>query len=237
MPSMEEIYQGHAERYDELVHAEDYRGELPRCLHAIADWQGAWVLEGGVGTGRVTQLYIQQAAGAYCYDRSAHMLAAAQKNLAAYADKLTFAQADHLGASHLGRASDIFIQGWSFGHAIIEGGADIAATTRHLLASAACNLKPDGTLILIETLGTAVEEPCPPHPALNEFFAVLEDQYGFTRAELRTDYKFANLEAAVRATGFFFGEEMGARVRKMSSPIVKEWTGVWHTPFPKTLTR
>lgn len=225
---MEEIYQRYAHRYDELVRAEDYRGELPRHLHQIADWEGAWVLEGGVGTGRVTRLYIPTAAGAYCYDRSDHMLAAARANLKRHGEKITFTRMDHLAVPLLARSYNIFIQGWSFGHAIMEHQAAIPATTRRLLNHATRNLEPNGTVILIETLGTAVKDPGPPHPALADFYTELETHYGFTRTELRTDYRFPSLEAAVRATGFFFGSELGDRVLSFGSRRVPEWTGVWH---------
>ena len=81
MPDMFEIYQSHASRYHELVLAEDHQNNLGSLLHQLVDWQDLSVLEAGVGTGRVTQLYIADAADAVCCDQSAHMLELADRFL------------------------------------------------------------------------------------------------------------------------------------------------------------
>ena len=96
MPDMFEIYQSHAPRYHELVLAEDYENNLGSLLHQLVNWHDLSVLEVGVGTGRVTQLYIAQTATAVCCDQSQHMLDFAQESLAAHSSKLTFQLADNI---------------------------------------------------------------------------------------------------------------------------------------------
>jgi len=81
MPEMYEIYEKHADRYDELIRAEDHRDNLRHLLHETVNWRGLSVIEGGVVTGRVTRLYIEHPASSVCCDRSQHMLNFAQEIL------------------------------------------------------------------------------------------------------------------------------------------------------------
>ncbi len=120
MPEMYEIYQKHADRYDELVRAEDYENNLGVFLESAVDWKDAWVMEAGVGTGRITKLYIEQVAFAVCCDRSEHMLDYAQKSLSAYKEKLDFIKTDNMNLPVTSRLIDVFIEGWSFGHSVMD---------------------------------------------------------------------------------------------------------------------
>ena len=75
-----------------MVQAEDVDNNLGRLLHEVVEWQNKVVFEAGVGTGRVTKLYIDEVAFAYGFDRSEHMLDFAQSALAKHEAKLTLAQ-------------------------------------------------------------------------------------------------------------------------------------------------
>jgi hypothetical protein len=88
-------------------------------------------------------------------------------------------------------------------------------------------VKPGGTLIVIETLGTGFTEPAAPAPELADYYAWLESQRGFGRHALRTDYGFDSVSEAARVLGFFFGEQMAALVAEGGSPRVPECTGIW----------
>jgi hypothetical protein len=88
-------------------------------------------------------------------------------------------------------------------------------------------LRPAGTVVIIETLGTGSTEPAPPSPELAEYYAWLEREQGFERVEIRTDYQFATLEAAAKLTGFFFGDEFARRVVAEQWTRVPECTGIW----------
>ena len=74
---MDEIYRRHPAEYDRLVNAEDHERHLPALLNAFANWRGQTVLEGGLGTGRVTALYVEPVGRIVRCDREPHMLAAA----------------------------------------------------------------------------------------------------------------------------------------------------------------
>ena len=105
--------------------------------------------------------------------------------------------------------------------------ARTAAAIGRALAELERALRPGGTLVVIETLGTGRTEPAPPTPELAEYFAWLEGEQGMRRVAIRTDYRFADVEAAARATGFFFGAEFAARVRREGWARVPECTGLW----------
>lgn len=232
MPSMHDIYRRHRVEYDRLVNAEDHERHLPVFLHSIVDWRGKTVLEGGLGTGRVTELFIEDAGRVVGCDREAHMLAAARERLARFADKLDLRVADNLDLPLLAAKSDVFIEGWSWGHAVVDGPGEVEPIADALFAQVRKNLVPGGFVVLIETLGTNALAPAAPHPRLAEFYQLLQSRYGLRQTALSTDYRFATAAEAADVLGFFFGDPMRQAVRAANSAIVPEWTGVWHGPVP-----
>ena len=231
MPSMYDIYQRHHAEYDRLVNAEDHARRLPACLQALADWRGKTVLEGGLGTGRVTELYLEHARRVTGCDREAHMLAAARRRLARFADKLDLCVADNLDLPLLPEKADIFIQGWSWGHAIVDGPGAVEDIAAALFAQVRKNLAPGGLVILIETLGTNSLTPAAPHPRLAEFYQLLQSRHGLQQVALATDYRFPSAAAAAETLGFFFGDAMAQAIRAAGASVVPEWTGAWYGPL------
>lgn len=229
MPDMFEIYQSHAPRYHELVLAEDYENNLGSLLHQLANWRDLSVLEAGVGTGRVTTLYIAQAAVAVCCDQSQHMLDFAQESLAAHSPKLTFHIADNTDLPDFESTFDVFIEGWSFGHTIMacDDEEEILHITDVLFENAVKNLSPGSTAIIIETLGTNVDSPAPPDEKLTLFYETLVHVHDFSQHVLRTDYQFNTNEEAAAQMGFFFGDAMRQSVLARGTSTIPEWTGVW----------
>lgn len=242
---MYEIYDNHADAYDALVSCEDYAGNLRSALRDRFHWRGARVAEAGIGTGRVTRWYIDLAAQVLGFDRSMHMLEQAARNLQPFQGKLHLLPADHLHLPAPDHVADIFVEGWAFGHLVldraesVEGAAaeSVRVTAEELVTEAVRVSRPDGTIIFIETLGTNVDEPGAPHPLLGEFYSELEFRHGFSRSVIRTDYLFESAEVASRLCGFFFGSEMGEAVRDRlqagggavlgTGVVVPEFTGIW----------
>ena len=227
MPTMYEIYEQYADRYDALVGAEDCDRNLNSVLNDIARWSGARVLEAGVGTGRVTAGYVDRVRSAVVCDRSEHMLAFARRRLADYGSVVEFICADNFALPQLEQPVDVFVEGWSFGHAIVDNSDQIEATSARLLEQATRNLRPGGVVILLETLGTNTDEPGAPHEALAAWYRALQSEHRFDHRQIRTDYQFASVQEAVDLTGFFFGPQMAAAVAKRGASRVPEWTGVW----------
>jgi hypothetical protein len=232
MPSMDEIYQRHRVDYDRLVAAEDHAHHLPQFLHSIVDWRDRAVLEGGIGTGRVTELYIEKARRIVGFDREPHMLEAARERLWRFSDKLELRAADYLALPRLPEKADAFIEGWSWGHSIVDGRRSVEDIAEDLFANVRKNLVAAGFVVLIETLGTHALAPAAPHPRLAEFYQLLQSRYSLQQAAVSTDYRFPSVREAADTLGFFFGDAMRSTVLAANSPLVPEWTGLWYGPVP-----
>ena len=226
---MYDIYRRHRAEYDRLVNAEDHERHLPAFLHSLADWRGKTALEGGLGTGRVTEMYADRARRVVGCDREPHMLEAARERLAPFAHKLDLRVADNLDLPLLPQQADIFIEGWSWGHSIVDGPGSVEDIAAALFAQVRKNLVPGAPVILIETLGTNALSPAAPHPRLAEFYQLLQSRYGLQQTVLSTDYRFPSAAAAAETLGFFFGDAMARAVRAATVP---EWTGVWYGTLP-----
>ncbi len=88
-------------------------------------------------------------------------------------------------------------------------------------------LRPGGTIIIIETLGTGETEPKPQADWFAEYFAFLENDLGFQSTAIRTDLKFDSLDKAAATISFFFGDDWNDKVRRNNWIIVPECTGLW----------
>ena len=75
-------------------------------------------------------------------------------------------------------------------------------------------LRPGGTIIIIETLGTGETEPHPMADWFAEYFDFLENDLGFQSTWIRTDFKFDSLDQAAATISFFFGDEWDEKVRR-----------------------
>ncbi len=233
MPTFEEIYARHAAEYEALVAREDYQNNLLRAIQGVIDLNGIDVIELGAGTGRVTRLLAPFVRSIRAFDASAHMLKIGDTVMKATGTtNWTLQVADNKALPVEAASADLLIEGWSFGHATVwhvERWRDEIGAALDEMRRAA---RPGGALVVIETLGTGALEPAPPSQALADFYAYLENEHGFIRHAVRTDYRFDSLEEAVTLSRFFFGDEMADRVQRENWQILPEWTGVWSLRLP-----
>ena len=225
MPSYEETYARHADVYDELVRHEDRDGNvrafLTRAIPAAVDR----IVELGCGTGRVTRMLVDRAVSVHAYDGSAHMIAFARATLPDR--QVSFAVADNAQIPEPDGAADVSVAGWAIGHVT---GFFPDAWEHH--ARAALDemrriTRRGGRMIVLETLGTCVDEAAPPNDLLHAYYTLLEGALGFHREVLPTPYAFPTKERAVEVMGAFFGERMAERVRAREGAEIPEWTGAW----------
>ena len=222
-----EVYRRGAVAYDRLVSAEDIDGNLLAALRSRLPLGGATLLEVGAGTGRVTRQLARAGARVVGVDRAAAMLAVARAHVARERLDVSLVLADGAALPLAGGWADGAIAGWVFGH-LREWMPDgwrpaIAACLDELRR--AC--RPGAPCVIVETLGTGEERPRPPTEALAEYYRWLEEEQGFARAAIRTDYAFASVDEAAEVTGSFFGEAFAARVRAEGWSRVPECTGIW----------
>jgi ubiquinone/menaquinone biosynthesis C-methylase UbiE len=222
------IYERHAGEYDAMVTAEDCEGNLLPALQAIVPLAGAAVLEVGAGTGRVTRLLLEAGARVVGTEPVLAMLAVARRHTAQQpAARCALLGADALALPVRAGWADVAIAGWALGHLRSWHAGAWRETIARALAGMDRALRPGGTLIVIETLGTGEERPRPPSAALAEYYAWLEGAQGMRTISIRTDYRFPDATVAARATGFFFGEEFAARVLEERWQRIPECTGLW----------
>lgn len=227
-----EIYAAGAEQYDALVSREDYQSHILPALAAICPIEGAAVIEMGAGTGRMTRLLAPVTARIHAFDGSAHMLATARRRLEAQgATGWTLAAADNAALPIASACADLCIAGWSFGHATGWYPDSWQQVIGAALAEMRRVLRPGGTAIILETLGTGHDTPTPPSPTLAAYYAWLEGTHGFDHAWIRTDYQFASVPEAEQLTRFFFGDPLADRIVTEGTIILPECTGLWYRTF------
>lgn len=225
------IYAQHAAAYQHMIAYEDYEGNLPQALARI--WSGAGtVVEFGAGTGRLTVMLAGQARHIVACDAAPHMLSVAAQRLTVEGiTNSTLATADNARLPVPVGCADLAIEGWSFGHLTGWFPETWPEEVARVLAEMQRVLKPGGTAIVLETLGTGTAVPTPPTPALAAFYRLLENEYGFTGEWLRTDYRYPSPEEAAAATRFFFGDELADGLLHEGRAIVPECTGLWWRTF------
>ena len=222
------IYAYHADQYEALVAREDYQGNILAALQQIHPLHDLDVVEFGAGTGRLTCMLAPVVKQIRAFDASQHMLDVAMTKLRQM--NLTNWQTEAADNRRLpadAAGADLAIEGWSFGHAVGWYPDTWREETNTALLEMRRVLRPGGTMILLETLGTGRETPQPPTEGLAELYAWLEGEHGFSATWIRTDYRFESLDEAERLTRFFFGDELADMVVKNNWVILPECTGIW----------
>jgi ubiquinone/menaquinone biosynthesis C-methylase UbiE len=220
------VYRSQASRYDLLIEREDYLANLLPALQGLVSLEGLDVVELGAGTGRLTRMLAPKAASILAFDRAPHMLSTARGHLEAGQEGIWYLSVcDHRHIPAASASADLAISGWSIAYLVEEGGEGWREEVDRALAEMERILRSDGTILLLETLGTGFEAPRSPDH-LVDYFSHLEG-LGFQRKWLRTDYRFSSLQEAVDLAGFFFGPELADRVRENQWVILPECTGIW----------
>jgi ubiquinone/menaquinone biosynthesis C-methylase UbiE len=120
---------------------------------------------------------------------------------------------------------DVVLSGWSLVYTAIWSPEPWEREVDRALAEMKRILRPSGTIIVLETMGTGHEQPNPPEDLLG-YFAYLEAS-GFSSTWIRTDYSFRSLDEAEDMARFFFGDELAREVRERNWTILPECTGLW----------
>lgn len=213
------IYATQATQYDAMVSCEDYQGNLWTALRDICDFSGLTVVDVGAGTGRVTRLLAPHVKQITAVDISHHMLQQANLQETAVADACNLP----IKSS----TADVAIAGWALGHSISWYPDSWQTVIGQAIESMQRVLRPTGSLILIETMGTGVETAVPPHAGLAAYYHWLENDLGFHHTTIATDYQFNSVAEAVALTQFFFGDALVDKIQQQQLTILPELTGIW----------
>lgn len=223
MPDEKDIYSDHADQYEELVSREDYQGNIPLEISRRVPLAGKTVIELGAGTGRLTRMLAASARQVWAFDASHSMLQEAAR--VPSMRRLELAVADNRALPVGDGRADLVISGWSICYLVVWNPGNWNAELRRGLDEMKRMLRAGGSLMILETLGTGVEQPAPPDH-LKQYFDSLRAE-GFESSWFRTDYRFDSVEQAERLVRFFFGEELADRVVDEHLTELPECTGLW----------
>jgi len=226
MPDRLAIYRNDPRTYDLLISREDHEGNLLKALQGICDFSQKDIADVGAGTGRIALLLAPFINFALLTDDAAPMLKLAVEKLRSAAFDTFRAEVSDIAEIPTRDASlDIVLAGWALCSKALRGDPWRQAV-QVALEEMARVLKPGGTIVLIESLGTGREVPAPPNARFAEYFAFLED-HGFQQTWTRTDYLFHSLEEKKKLLTFFFDEEMLRAGVQSDALIYPECTGIW----------
>jgi ubiquinone/menaquinone biosynthesis C-methylase UbiE len=226
MPSQKQIYLTEAGQYEALVSHEDYQANIPRALDEIIHVEGLDVLDLGAGTGRLAGMLSPRVKSMYAFDLSLHMLEVTRDKLSRLGLKngLT-AVADHRALPVASHSADLMISGWSVSYLAVWNPDSWRDELEKWLTEMKRVLCPNSFIVLFESLGTGVDSPIK-LDHLRDFYSWL-DETGFQNKWIRTDYKFDSVHECLEIAGFFFGDEMGNKIKQNNWAILPECTGVW----------
>jgi ubiquinone/menaquinone biosynthesis C-methylase UbiE len=226
MPTEKQVYDAHADQYERLIRREDWQNNIEKAIEQILLPDGLDIVDLGAGTGRLTRLLAPRARTIHAFDASAHMLAETEASLRGTGlSNWKVGVADHRQIPLTSESVDLVVSGWSFCYLAVWGGEEWKSALEAGLAEIQRILRPGGTVILFETMGTGQEFPNPP-VHLSGYYAWLAEK-GFQSTWIRTDYKFESLAEAEELAMFFFGEQMGKEIRAKNWQVLPECTGVW----------
>lgn len=220
------IYQSEGDRYEALIAREDYQGNIPRAIDEIINVDGLDVLDLGAGTGRLTLILAPRAKSIRAFDASAEMLRVSRDRLIASGlSNWQVEVADHRQLPIPDDSADLVVSGWSVSYLAVWNQEQRTSELDIWLNEMRRVLRQDGTIILLESLGTGNEEPIRLEHVESTYQWL--DVNGFENKWIRTDYQFESVDEAADLAGFFFGSDMAVRIREKRSNILPECTGVW----------
>lgn len=220
------IYQTEADRYKALISREDYQGNIPQAIHEIINVDGLDILDLGAGTGRLTLLLAPRAKTIRAFDVSSEMLRVCRERL--LSSGLSNWQtdvADHRNLPVEDNSADLVVSGWSVSYLAVWNPDSWREELKEWLGEMKRVLRRGSHIVLFESLGTGNESPTQ-LSHLENFYPWL-DEVGFQNKRIRTDYKFESLEEAEELSRFFFGDELGDKIRQNNWIVLPESTGVW----------
>lgn len=221
------IYSHRATDYHHMIVPEDVERNLLPALENIAPLAGKRVLDLGTGTGRLPLIFGHETAQMVCLDLHGDMLREHRQQQLRQTGTWGLVQGDMRILPVPSGWADVVTAAWAIGHFIGWYGDDWQTEIGRVLQEMQRVATPRGALIIIETLTTGSRTPAPPTQGLANFYAWLENEWGFSRQEIRTDFQFASIDEAVARTEFFFGPDLAGKVRERGWARIPEWTGVW----------
>ncbi|WP_145025728.1 class I SAM-dependent methyltransferase [Paenibacillus sp. Y412MC10] len=229
MSTQDPIYTNHSNMYDAMVSRQP---DLYDIINTIRVFKNLDVLDLGAGAGRLSTVIAPEAKSLICTDISRPMLDILESKLQGMNGPLNWKTvvSDHRQLPIPDQSIDLVVSGWSICYLADTTDTHWEQNLEQIMAELQRVLRPNGTIIIFETMGTGYETPHPPE-FLQPYYALLQDKYGFDHQWIRTDYDFGSTEEAIHHTEFFFGHELVDRILQNQWASVPECAGIWWKHF------
>jgi ubiquinone/menaquinone biosynthesis C-methylase UbiE len=228
-PDYDLLFADQAEKYDRLVAAEDFHGNLLQTLKRFCHLtREQTVADLGTGTGRIAFLLAPTVRHVYGIEPVGGMLRVAESKKQNLGLKnVDFLPGEHKDLPLPDHSIDLIVEGWAFLHAFSSVYPEWSSEFEDIVREMKRILRPRGAVVLIETMGSLhIWEEVPVRTAM--LYDYFEKVLGLKKSVIRTDYRFASMEEAVDLGTFFFGDETGSEIRRIGELVVPEATAVWH---------
>jgi ubiquinone/menaquinone biosynthesis C-methylase UbiE len=224
MPDHTHIYDREADAYHQLISKQP---DLSPIVEEIRPFHGLDIVDIGAGTGRLTTVLAPRAKSIVALDASASMLQVTAERLqqARHTNWRTQV-ADHRKLPLEDQSADLIVAGWTICYVASSNVPNWEQNLRSVMDEMKRVLRPGGTILIFETLGTGTETPAAPD-FLQNYYAALVDTYGFAHKWVRTDYQFDTVHQAEELTRFFFGEDLADKVIQHHLVHLPECAGIW----------
>ncbi|GGG11666.1 class I SAM-dependent methyltransferase [Paenibacillus aceti] len=229
MSHQDDVYIAQAELYDAMVSCQP---DLSDVIREIRPFEGLDVLDLGAGCGRLSTIIAPTAKSLVCTDISRPMLDRLDHKLrrSEYPLNWKTVVSDHRELPLPDSSVDLIVSGWSICYLTGTENTNWPQNLDLIMTELQRVLRPGGSIIIFETMGTGVEAPNPPE-FLTPYYALLQERYGFDYRWIRMDYRFNSVSEAVDKTDFFFGQEITDRIKEKQWTTVPECAGVWWRHF------
>ena len=221
-----QIYQNDGDRYEALIAREDYQGNITRALEEIISPDNLDVFDLGAGTGRLAVMLAPRAKSVRAFDISEEMLRVCRSRFEASGlSNWQVDVADHRQLPVEDHSADLVVSGWSVSYLAVWNNEHQTNELDVWLVEMQRVVRQGGWVVLFESLGTGNESPMRLEHVESTYQWL--DKNGFQNKWIRTDYKFESVDEAEELSRFFFGGELGKKVRQNNWVILPECTGVW----------
>ncbi|WP_028544807.1 class I SAM-dependent methyltransferase [Paenibacillus taiwanensis] len=225
------IYKFDAAQYDLMISKQPEVGSVIREIRSFA---GLDVIDVGAGTGRLTTVMAPEAKTIVALDASEAMLQITSSKLCRL--ELTnwrIVQSDYVSMPLEDDSADLIVAGWSLCY-IANSNCQKSCWEEKLqqvMEELRRVVRPGGTIIIMETMGTGTEVPSPP-TFLSAYYEQLVEKYGFFHKWIRLDYTFESTEQAERLARWFFGDATADEILRKQIKQVPECAGIWWLNLP-----
>lgn len=225
MATHEQIYRNQADTYEFMISRQPDLAEIIKEIKSLQDLD---ILDLGAGSGRLSKVLAKEAKSLLCTDISSAMLDLLEHKLMqlGITRNWTTEVADHRNLPIADKSIDLAVSGWSICYLTGTENNQWEENLEQIISELRRVLRPDGTIIIFETMGTGTETPNPPG-FLTDYYRALEEDYGFQHKWIRMDYHFRDVEEARQSTEFFFGEELTKEIIDNHWSTVPECAGIW----------